>query len=100
MLLAMAERRLRIAERLARCFPDRRDPTRTGRLGKGSHEHHSVAGRSRPRRMASSQASVEYFLTAGHTHGARIANDVLGLISDIIRGLDVLEQQRSAGGQP
>jgi hypothetical protein len=28
MLLAMAERRLRIAERLARCFPDRRDPTR------------------------------------------------------------------------
>jgi len=28
MLLAMAERRLGIAERLARCFPDRRDPTR------------------------------------------------------------------------
>ena len=43
--------------------------------------------------MASSQASVEYFLTAGYTHGARIANDVLGLISDIIRGLDVLEHQ-------
>ena len=40
------------------------------------------------------------FLTADNTHGARIANDVLGLISDIIRGLDVLEQQRSAGGQP
>jgi hypothetical protein len=43
---------------------------------------------------ASSQASVEYFLIAGYTHGARIANDVLGLISDIIRGLDVLKQQR------
>ena len=28
MLLAMAERRLCIADRLARCFPDRRDPTR------------------------------------------------------------------------
>ena len=28
MLLAMAERRLGIAERLARCFPDRRDPSR------------------------------------------------------------------------
>ena len=44
--------------------------------------------------MASSQTSVEYFLIAGYTHGARIANDVLGLISDIIRGLDVLKQQR------
>ena len=29
MLLAMAERQLGIAERLARLFPDRRDPTRT-----------------------------------------------------------------------
>ena len=28
MLLAMADRRLGIAERLARCFPDRRDPLR------------------------------------------------------------------------
>ena len=28
MLLAMAERRLGVADRLARCFPDRRDPTR------------------------------------------------------------------------
>jgi hypothetical protein len=28
MLLSMAERRLGIADRLARCFPDRRDPTR------------------------------------------------------------------------
>ena len=28
MLLSMAERRLGIAERLARCFPDARDPTR------------------------------------------------------------------------
>ncbi len=28
MLLAMAERRLGIADRLARIFPDRRDPTR------------------------------------------------------------------------
>ena len=28
MLLAMAERRLGVAERLARLFPDRRDPTR------------------------------------------------------------------------
>ena len=28
MLLAMAERRLGVAERLARCFPDRRDPAR------------------------------------------------------------------------
>jgi len=50
--------------------------------------------------MASSQASVEHFLMAGYTHGARIANDVLGLISDIIRGLDVLKQQGSAAGQP
>ena len=28
MLLSMAEQRLAIAERLARCFPDRRDPSR------------------------------------------------------------------------
>ena len=28
MLLAMAERRLGVADRLARCFPDRRNPTR------------------------------------------------------------------------
>lgn len=28
MLLAMAERRLGVAERLARCFPDRRDSAR------------------------------------------------------------------------
>ncbi|MGH7073793.1 MAG: transposase, partial [Stellaceae bacterium] len=28
MLLAMADRRLGIAQRLARCFPDRRDPAR------------------------------------------------------------------------
>jgi hypothetical protein len=28
MLLSMAERRLCVAERLARCFPDRRDPAR------------------------------------------------------------------------
>ena len=28
MLLSMAERRLGIAQRLARCFPDARDPTR------------------------------------------------------------------------
>lgn len=28
MLLAMAERRLGVAQRLARCFPDRRDPSR------------------------------------------------------------------------
>ena len=28
MLLSMAERRLGVAERLARCFPDRRDPAR------------------------------------------------------------------------
>jgi hypothetical protein len=28
MLLSMAERRLGVAERLARCFPDRRDPVR------------------------------------------------------------------------
>jgi Transposase DDE domain group 1 len=28
MLLAMAERRLGVADRLAHCFPDRRDPTR------------------------------------------------------------------------
>jgi hypothetical protein len=28
MLLSMAERRLGIADRLARCFPDRRDPMR------------------------------------------------------------------------
>ena len=40
------------------------------------------------------------FLAAGHTHGARVANDVLGLIPGIIRGFDVLKQQRSAGGQP
>jgi hypothetical protein len=28
MLLSMAERRLGVAERLARCIPDRRDPSR------------------------------------------------------------------------
>ena len=28
MLLSLAERRLGVAERLARCIPDRRDPTR------------------------------------------------------------------------
>ena len=28
MLLSLAERRLGVAERLARCVPDRRDPTR------------------------------------------------------------------------
>ena len=31
MLLAMAERRLGVADRLARCFPDHRDPTRITR---------------------------------------------------------------------
>ena len=28
MLLSMAERRLEVAQRLARCIPDRRDPSR------------------------------------------------------------------------
>jgi hypothetical protein len=31
MLLSMAERRIGVAERLARCFPDRRDPARITR---------------------------------------------------------------------
>ena len=33
MLLSMAERRLGVAERLARCFPDRRDPARIVNAG-------------------------------------------------------------------
>ena len=39
MLLSMAERRLGVAERLARCFPDRAR----------SHAHHPYAGRHDPR---------------------------------------------------
>ncbi len=40
MLLAMAERRLGVAERLARCFPDRRDPARiTLQLVLSDHMH-------------------------------------------------------------
>jgi len=70
----------------------------SGRLGKGSHEHHSASLEIQADGIIAGIRGV--FLTAGHTHGARIANDVLGLISDIIRGLDVLKQQRSAGGQP
>jgi hypothetical protein len=35
MLLALAERRLGVAERLARCIPDRRDPSRIA---------HTIAG--------------------------------------------------------
>lgn len=32
------------------------------------------------------------FVVAQYIHGARIANDILGLIADIIRSLDAIEQ--------
>ena len=41
------------------------------------------------------------FLVGQYVSGARLANDVCGLIADLIRALDVLEQQqRGSGGQP
>ena len=43
MLLSMAERRLGVAERLARCFPDHRDPARiTHRLADMTRENGRV----------------------------------------------------------
>lgn len=32
------------------------------------------------------------FIVAQYTNGARIANDILGLIADLIHALDVIEQ--------
>jgi len=32
------------------------------------------------------------FIVAQYSSGARVANDVLGLIADLIRSLDVIEQ--------
>jgi hypothetical protein len=41
------------------------------------------------------------FLSSGFTLGARLSLDIVGLIADIIRALDILEQQRrGSGGQP
>lgn len=40
------------------------------------------------------------FLVAQYTHGARIANDIAGLIADLIRALDALEQTITSGGKP
>lgn len=38
------------------------------------------------------------FLVAQYTHGARMANDITGLIADILRDLDLLEVMLKAGG--
>jgi hypothetical protein len=40
------------------------------------------------------------FIIAQFTHGARITNDVLGLIGDLLRDLDSMETMLNAGGQP
>ena len=48
MLLSLAERRLGVAERLARCVPDRRDPTRIA---------HTIADMIRARVFAISVAT-------------------------------------------
>jgi hypothetical protein len=37
------------------------------------------------------------FLVAQYMHGARVANDILVLIADIIRSLDVIEKTITAG---
>ena len=37
------------------------------------------------------------FLVARYMHGARVANDILVLIADIIRSLDVVEKTITAG---
>ena len=39
-------------------------------------------------------------LVAQYPHGARIANDIAGLIADLIRALDALEQTITSGGKP
>jgi hypothetical protein len=39
------------------------------------------------------------FIVAQYSSGARVANDVLGLIADLIRSLDVIEQTIT-GGKP
>jgi hypothetical protein len=48
--------------------------------------------------MLISQVSVA-FMVAQYAPGARIANDILGLIADIICALDVIEQTIT-GGKP
>ena len=40
------------------------------------------------------------FIIAQFTHGARITNDILGLIADLLRDLDSMEAILNAGGQP
>ena len=37
------------------------------------------------------------FIVAQYASGARVANDILGLIADIIRALDAIEQTITAG---
>ena len=40
------------------------------------------------------------FIVAQYMQGARVANDVLGLIADLIRSLDAIEQTIKPRGQP
>jgi hypothetical protein len=40
------------------------------------------------------------FIIAQFTHGARITNDILGLIADLLRDLDSMEAMLKVGGQP
>ena len=40
------------------------------------------------------------FIIAQFTHGARISNDILGLIADLLRDLDAMETILNAGRQP
>ena len=40
------------------------------------------------------------FLSSGFTLGGRVALDITGLIGDIIRALDTLEQQKGSAEQP
>ena len=40
------------------------------------------------------------FIIAQFTHGARITNDILGLIADLLRDLDSMEAMLNAGRQP
>lgn len=40
------------------------------------------------------------FLVAQFMHGARIANDILGLVADLLRELDTMEAILAAGGKP
>jgi hypothetical protein len=37
------------------------------------------------------------FLVGGHYSGARISNDILGLVFDAIRGLDAFERRMKRG---